>query len=62
VECVNLLWNLIEASPVALATFNQLSLLDTILLPILSQETLPDLGNILPVLPDPQPIDPIDIS
>ena len=44
VECLNLLWNLVEASPVALAIFNQMGFI-SILLPLLSQETEPTLGK-----------------
>lgn len=42
VECLNLLWHLVEASPAALATFNQEGLLH-ILLPLISQDTEPAL-------------------
>lgn len=42
VEVLNLLWNLVEASPSALTTFNQMSLVDVVL-PLLGQDTDPEL-------------------
>jgi hypothetical protein len=44
VECVNLLWNLVEASPLALSIFNQMSLMDVVL-PLLAADNDPSLGK-----------------
>jgi hypothetical protein len=44
VECVNLLWNLVEASPLALSIFNQMSLMDVVL-PLLAADSDPSLGK-----------------
>jgi hypothetical protein len=44
VECVNLLWNLVEASPLALSIFNQMSLMDVVL-PLLAEDNDPSLGK-----------------
>jgi hypothetical protein len=44
VECVNLLWNLVEASPLALSIFNQMSLMDVVL-PLLAEDSDPSLGK-----------------
>jgi hypothetical protein len=43
VECLNLLWNLVEASPIALNIFNQMSLVDVVL-PLLGHDVDPAIG------------------